>query len=623
MYFTWKNRTAILFANGMLFLSAIGFSGCGAVGSAPSSSTSNNDPQAAVSVSLATVPPTTMTVGGTASIAATVSNDSSNSGVDWSCTPSGSCGTFNPVHTASGAIATYTAPGVAGNIVITATATSNHSAAATANVSVAASSGGNPTPSGGPALIPGQFVFLLRGETQNSTTFGIAGAVAFDQNGNVTGGEQNYVRDGAANSPEPGGDAISGGKLTAGSNGMATLTLVTNNSAVGINGTETFSIAVVNSKHALIEEFDASATASGSLDFQTLSPGGLAEINGQYVWFVKGMRATYMETFGGLLTGDGAGSGTITVDVNDNGAGQHGGTNTANYTAPDTFGRGTYTTPAQTLLVYYVVNSKVFRLATYDSGWADVGSAYAGATNASNSTLHREFVFGDSSVSSLGATYAAAGQMTFDGNGNVSGFADVNESGQVTAAAFTGTYTMASNGYGSITIAPGNTQDVSSLGLYLADPTINFADPNSSASAGGGLFGVIIDLDTKIVGTGELIVPGSQASPPSGNFAQQLQASNANHEVDAVAAESFSGTAITGTEDLNDVFNTGLKTAISSTATLTADATNPGRYLIQASLASTPAQTQNLVIYQVSSTQFLVIETDSIQFGAGILEQQQ
>jgi hypothetical protein len=204
----------------------------------------------------------------------------------------------------------------------------------------------------------------------------------------------------------------------------------------------------------------------------------------------------------------------------------------------------------------------------------------------------------------------------------VSGFADVNENGQATSAAFTGTYTMASNGYGSITITPGNTQDVSALGLYLADPTINFADPNSSASAGGGLFGVIIDLDTKIVGTGELIVPGSQVSQPSGNFAQQLQASNSGHEVDAVSAGSFNGTAVTGSEDLNDVFNTGLKTALSYTATLSTDTINAGRFLMQNSLASTPAQTQNLVLYQISGTQFLAVETDSSQFGAGILEQQ-
>ncbi|HEX3624568.1 MAG TPA: hypothetical protein VH280_03990, partial [Verrucomicrobiae bacterium] len=339
-------------------------------------------------------------------------------------------------------------------------ATSNHSVSVTANVSIAAAA------SNGPALTPGQFVFSVRGETLNISAFGISGAFALDQNGNVTGGEQNYVSVGGANSPEPGGDSITGGKLTAGANGTATLTLITNNSAVGANGTETLHITLANSKHALIEEFDSSATASGSLDFQTLGPGGLGQINGPFVFFVKGKRGTVQETFGGLLSGDGAGHGNILVDVNDDGAGEHGGTNTSTYTPPDSFGRGTYTTPAATDFVYYVVNSKVLRIETFDSGWADVGSAYAGVTNVSNATLHQKFIFADSSIFSSGSTFAAAGEMTFDGNGNVSGFADVNETGHATAAAFTGTYAMSSNGYGSITINPGNTQDVSALGLY-------------------------------------------------------------------------------------------------------------------------------------------------------------
>jgi hypothetical protein len=494
---------------------------------------------------------------------------------------------------------------------------------ATDNVSITAASSGGPPTGGAPALISGQFVFLVRGETANTGTYGLSGAIALDQNGNVTGGEQNYVSVGGANSPEPGGDSITGGKLTAAANGRATLTIITNNNAVGVNGTETFSIAVVNSKHALIEEFDSSAISCGSLDFQTLGPGGLAEINGPFAWFVQGKRDNYVETFGGLMSGDGTGNGHVTVDVNDSGSGEHGGSNVGTYTAPDAFGRGTFTTPAATLLVYYVVTPKVFRLVTFDTGWADVGSAYAGVTNPSNATLHQKYIFADSSFFSIGASFAATGQMTFDGNGNVSGFADVNELGQATAASFTGTYTVNSDGYGSITITPGNTQDVSALGLYLADPTINFADPNSSSSSGGGLFAVIIDLDTKLVGSGVLIVPGSQVGPPSGNFAQQLQATNTNHEVDAVGFESVSGTAITGTEDLNDVLNAGLETALSSTATVSADSTNSGRFLVQSSLASTPAQTQKFVLYQISNTQFLVLETDSGQFGAGIIEQQQ
>ena len=465
----------------------------------------------------------------------------------------------------------------------------------------------------------------MRGETTNGSAYGITGAFALDQNGKVTGGEQNYASIGAANSPQPGGDTITGGKLTAGSNGMASLTLVTNNSAVGINGTETLHMAIANSKHALIEEFDSSATSSGTLDFQTLGAGGLGQINGPYVFFVKGKRGTIEETFGGLLSGDGAGNGYITVDVNDNGAGQHGGTNVATYTAPDSFGRGTYTTPAATDLVYYVVNSKVLRIIAFDSGWVDVGSIYAGVTNASNATLNQKFVFADASTSAAGGTFAAAGQMTFNGAGTVSGFADINENGTSTAAAFTGTYTMASSGYGSVTITPGNTQDVSALGLYLTDPTINFADPNSASTSGGGLFGIILDLDTKIVGSGELIVPAAQTALPSGNFAQSLQSTNNNHEVDAVGSASITGATLSGTEDVNDLLNTGLKTALSSTTSsaLAADTNNPGRSRVTISLGSTPAQTLSFVLYEVSPTQFLTVELDSSQFGSGFLEQQQ
>ncbi len=622
MDFTRRTLKAAILADViLLLLLVISFSGCGAVGStsAPSST-----PPAGISISLATAPPASMNTGATAVIAATVSNDSSGAGVDWSCSPAGSCGSFSPAHTASGANTTYTAPGAASAVIITATATGNHSATVAASVTVILPTTSGPPPTGtGPSLTSGQFVFLVRGETLNTAPYGISGAFALDSNGNVTGGEQNYVSVGGANSPEPGGDTITGGTLTAGANGMANLTLLTNNSAAGVNGTETFSISVANSKHALIEEFDSSATSSGTLDFQTVAPGGLAEINGQFVWVVEGKRGTLEEVFGGLLTGDGAGNGTITVDVNDDGSGQHGGTNTAVYTAPDSYGRGTYTTPADTLLVYYVVNSKVFRLATFDSGWSDVGSAYAGMTNTSNASLHQQYVFADSSAFFTGATYAAAGQISFDGNGNVSGFADVDENGQSTAAAFTGTYTMGTNGYGSVTITPGNTQDFSALGLYLADPTINFADPNSSASSGGGLAGVIIDLDTKIVGSGALIAPPAQAATPAGNFAEQLQASNTNHEVDAVGAATITGTAVTGTENLNDLLNTGLKSALASSATLAADTNHAGRFTIQVSLVSTPAQTLNLVLYQFSSTQYVMVEADSSQFGAGILEQQQ
>ena len=63
-----------------------------------------------IGIEITTAPPASMEVNQTASIAATVTKNHSNMGVDWSCTPGGACGTFNPAHTASGAATVYTAP---------------------------------------------------------------------------------------------------------------------------------------------------------------------------------------------------------------------------------------------------------------------------------------------------------------------------------------------------------------------------------------------------------------------------------------------------------------------------------------------------------------------------------
>src|SRR4029077_14726834 len=128
------------------------------------------------------------------------------------------------------------------------------------------------------------------------------------------------------------------------------------------------------------------------------------------------------------------------------------------------------------------VNRKVLRLVqTTAGGNPHIGSAYAGVTGVSNAVLNTKFVFTDSSNLGSDPVFSAAGLITADGNGHVSGFGDVDENGHATSAPFTGAYAVDSNGFGSITITPGNTQDISVLGLYLTDPTINFSDPNSPA----------------------------------------------------------------------------------------------------------------------------------------------
>jgi len=91
-------------------------------------SSSTTPPPPAISVSFSTAPPASLQASTTAPVAATVANDSANAGVDWSCAPAGSCGSFSAAHTASGTATTYTAPASAptGNkVTITAASTAD------------------------------------------------------------------------------------------------------------------------------------------------------------------------------------------------------------------------------------------------------------------------------------------------------------------------------------------------------------------------------------------------------------------------------------------------------------------------------------------------------------------
>jgi len=483
------------------------------------------------------------------------------------------------------------------------------------------------TTSGGPTLTSGSFAFLVGGLDSQKHTIAIGGSVALDASGNVTGGEQDYVSHGGAMSP-PSGDKITGGKLTTTASGNGTLTLITNNTAIGVGGTETFSIAIVNSKHAVIAEFDGGATSRGTMDMQTLSSsGGLAQINGPYSFTVSGRHGNQIiEMFGGSITADGAGGLKTKVDQNASGVVTH-GANTGTYTAPDGAGRGTMSFGGDSVS-YYVVNPKVIRLVVTTVGNPHLGSAYAGVTGVTNAVLNTKFVFTASSNLSADPVYSAAGLITADGNGHVSGFADVDENGHATSAPFTGTYTVDSNGFGSITITPGNTQDISVLGLYLTDPTINFSDPNSPAGpADAGLCGLLLDLDPKIPGTGVLILPGGGVNAPTANFALSIQSVNTSNEANAVGVVKISGSSVSGTEDINDLFKTlssaGQNAGISVSGTLVADTTNAGRFTLPlgVTIGTTPP-TFNYVLYQASNTQIIALEVDSPQYGLGMLEQQ-
>lgn len=91
-----------------------------------SGTSSGPTPPASISVSFLNPPVTSLNVGTSTGVIATVSNDTKNAGVTWkvSC-GSSSCGTVSPAMTASGGSATYTAPSaVPAPAAVTITATS-------------------------------------------------------------------------------------------------------------------------------------------------------------------------------------------------------------------------------------------------------------------------------------------------------------------------------------------------------------------------------------------------------------------------------------------------------------------------------------------------------------------
>ena len=105
-------------------------------------------------VTITTAPPATLEINQSATIAATTTHDSGE-GVDWSCAPAGSCGTFNPTHTASGATTVYTAPSASGTVTITATSTKKASVTATSTVTI--------TPIASSSTLSGQYAFYISG----------------------------------------------------------------------------------------------------------------------------------------------------------------------------------------------------------------------------------------------------------------------------------------------------------------------------------------------------------------------------------------------------------------------------------------------------------------------------
>jgi hypothetical protein len=222
-----------------------------------------------------------------APLIAAVSNDTANAGVDWSvtCGSQGSCGTFSPAHTVSGAATSYTAPAAipaGGTVTITAASTSDPTKTDTQTVTVTA---GAPPDS----LLSGTFVMLLSSNQSQSGAYMLGGLITGNGSGTITNANFDLA-DASGNTGNSIG-LLPGSTYSIGPDGRGQLQLLINTGAVNAGshsfgvgcgstpncGSLTLSVAFATPQHAILNESDSFGTATGTLDLQDpQAPSGIS-----------------------------------------------------------------------------------------------------------------------------------------------------------------------------------------------------------------------------------------------------------------------------------------------------------------------------------------------------------
>jgi hypothetical protein len=340
-----SRRSAVATKRWILFLLAAAMTsflaGC-------SSSTANLQnpqapPQSQVAISVQTSA-ASVAVNGTVSLTATVTNDPTNAGADWTlvCSNTGNCGTLCPpnqnpnqnpnncgttVSSVSGATITYTAPAVVPastlGVEIVAYANANQAKNSVNPITVTTFDAN---------LQAGTYILQAQGADNGGVTgYQFAGAIVLDGNGNVTSGEQTinfFDANFRVNALVSKSDAITGGSYFLGSDGRGTITIETTDTDIGYsgatpgNGVETFAFVYLSSSQALISQMDlgsatTGASATGTLDLQTST----AAPAGAYAFVVSGTDVVKAEpvAFGGVFNVDSAtgisGNGSVTDEI--------------------------------------------------------------------------------------------------------------------------------------------------------------------------------------------------------------------------------------------------------------------------------------------------------------------
>ena len=271
----------------------------------------------------------TVAPSGTMNLTATVTGDSTNSGVNWAVSGGG---TLSAQTTTS---VTYTAPSTIPNTGITITATSVANSAGGAQVFFLVA---NP-PSQVLSSFAGQYAFVMTGFDGTYAPLTVAGSIKADGGGHITAGAID-VNDNASNTNV---SSVTG-SYTLDTNGRGTITIA--NALPGFSSTPTFSFTIDTATNtgAIISLDSSDSMTSGTIDRQ--NPSIFGELpTGSFIFRASTDNPQRGSEVGRLsIVGGGAISNGL-LDMQDiyNGNDFSDQTFTGNsFTIPDTNGRGTF-----------------------------------------------------------------------------------------------------------------------------------------------------------------------------------------------------------------------------------------------------------------------------------------
>ena len=310
--------------------------------------------------------------------------------------------------------------------------------------------------------LQGQFAFSLSGATTSASRFFRAGSFHADGAGKL--GSVMETINGASGVTSGTFD----GSFTVAPDGRGTLSF---NDGLGPapSNASNFDFVLVDGTHLQIIGFDATGTASGEAtrqDLSTFSGDPLSALTGTYVFDFSGASGPNSISEIGEFTADGNGNitggsidisgeasnpfqivaNTSTYSVNSNGSGT-----LLLATSDPTF-------PTLNFAFYAMTRGSAKFVGTTQavSGTTMEQQLLASGTSFDKTHLNGNYAF-LLSGSGSGGNYASAGSFLADGNSGItSGVLDENLNGTPTQnSAFSGSYTVASNGRGTLMTSPG------------------------------------------------------------------------------------------------------------------------------------------------------------------------